>query len=276
MKSTYTQLEYLAKLLTVNSQKSPPLANRAKYLEAFFKGFDYLISSQYPNGGFPQFFPLKKGYYTHITFNDDAMIGVMNLLRAVAEKQPDYLFVDEARRTKAETAVKKGLDVILKTQVKVNGVKTVWCAQHDELTLEPAPARNYEVISLSGAESVGIIRFLMGIENPSPEVKETITSAVKWFEKSKITGIRLEDKSLEGAPKGFDRIVVQDKNAPPLWARFYDISTNRPIFIGRDKVIKYSLAEIEIERRTGYGYYTDAPQKLLEMDYPKWLAKQEN
>lgn len=272
-KSTYTQLEYLAKLMTANAQKSPPLTNQEKYLEAFFKGFDYLISSQYTNGGFPQFYPLRKGYYTHITYNDGAMIGALNLLKDIAEKKSDYFFIDEERRQKAENAVKKGIDAILKTQVKVNGVKTVWCAQHDEVTLEPASARNYEIISLSGAESVGIVQFLMSIEKPSTDVTDAVKSAIKWFEESKITGIKLEDKPFQGAPKGFDRIVVEDKNAPPLWARFYDIQTNRPIFAGRDKVVKYSLAEIEIERRTGYNYYTNAPQKLIEVDYPKWLSK---
>ncbi|HQU83636.1 MAG TPA: pectate lyase [Pyrinomonadaceae bacterium] len=266
--STFSQLQFLAKVINAKGAK-----NSQNYVEAFYKGFDYLISSQYENGGFPQFFPLKKGYYTHITYNDGAMIGVLELLRSIVEKEAEYNFVDEKRRRQAEKAVAKGIDVILKTQIKVDGIKTVWCAQHDEKTLEPASARNYEIISLSGAESVGIVRFLMGIEKPSPKIKDAVNSAVRWFERSKISGIKLEDKPLEGSPKGFDRFVVEDKNAPPLWARFYEIKTNRPIFTGRDKIIKYSLSEIEIERRTGYGFYTDAPQKLLENDYPKWLAK---
>ncbi len=268
--STFSQLEYLAKVITANSQAP----NSKNYHEAFNKGFDYLISSQYENGGFPQFFPLKKGYYTHITFNDGGMIGVLELFRSIIAKEPDFKFVDDKRRQQAEKSLQKGTEVILKTQIKVNGERTVWCAQHDEVTLEPAPARNYEVVSLSGSESVGVVRFLMEIEKPSAEVKDAINSAVKWFEKSKINGIKLEEKPLEGSPKGFDRFVVEDKNAPPLWARFYDIKTNRPIFTGRDKIVKYTFAEIEIERRTGYAYYTNAPKKLLEVDYPKWLAKQ--
>jgi PelA/Pel-15E family pectate lyase len=274
-RTTYTQLQYLAKLITGSLKKSSPPASHPKHLAAFFKGFDYLLSSQYENGGFPQFFPLKKGYYTHITYNDDAMVGVLELLRDVAQKKGDYLFVDEERRARAEKAVQKGIDVILKTQVKVNGVKTVWGAQHDEVTLEPAPARNFEPVSLSGSESVGIVRFLMGIENPSPEVVDAIESAIKWFEKSKITGIKVETVSLKDSPRGIDRVVVSDKNAPPIWARFYDIKTNRPIFTGRDKVVKSSLAEIEIERRTGYAYYTNSPQRLLEIDYPKWRQRSE-
>jgi PelA/Pel-15E family pectate lyase len=271
--TTYTQLAYLAKLITGSLQKTSPPSNHQKHLEAFFKGFDYLLSSQYANGGFPQFFPLKEGYYTHITYNDDAMIGILHFLKDIAEKKDDYKFVDEERCAKAEQSIAKGLEVLLKTQVKVDGVKTVWCAQHDEVTLEAAPARNFEPISLSGSESVGIVKYLMEIKNPSPEIINAIESAVKWFEKSKITGIQIETMPLKDSPRGFDRIVVEDKDAPPLWARFYDILTNRPIFMGRDKVAKNSLMEIEIERRTGYNYYTNQPQKLLEVDYPKWKAK---
>jgi PelA/Pel-15E family pectate lyase len=271
--TTYTQLAYLAKVITGSLQKTSPPSNHQKHLAAFFKGFDYILSSQYANGGFPQFFPLKSGYYTHITYNDDAMIGVMEVLRDIAQKKDDYKFVDEERRLKAENSIEKGLEVVLKTQVTVNGQKTVWCAQHDEVTFEPAAARNFEPISLSGSESVGIVKYLTGIKNPTTEVVEAIESAVKWFEKSKITGIKVTTIPLKDSPRGFDRIVVEDKNAPPLWARFYDIPTNRPIFIGRDKVLRANLADIEIERRTGYNYYTNQPQKLLEVDYPKWKAK---
>jgi PelA/Pel-15E family pectate lyase len=156
---------------------------------------------------------------------------------------------------------------------------TVWCAQHDEVTFEPAPARSYEKVSLSGSESANIVRFLMGIERPDRRVIESIRSAVAWLETAKLTGIKqieIKDASL---PKGFDRVIVSDPPAPgvrpassarPLWARFYEIGSNRPIFCGRDGIIKYSLAEIEHERRIGYNWYTSAPAGLLAKDYPAW------
>ena len=59
-----------------------------------------------------------------------------------------------------------------------------------------------------------------------------------------------------------------------LWARFYELETNRPIFIGRDKVIRDDFNEIERERRTGYNYLSDWPATLLAKDYPRWRAKQ--
>jgi len=234
--------------------------------ESFLKGVDYLLQAQYPNGGWPQFYPDLSGYYKHITYNDDAMIGVMTLLRDVADAKPVYAFVDRDRRGRAASAVEKGIECILKTQVVVNGKRTVWCAQHDEVTLAPAAARTYELVSLSGSESVGIVRFLMSIKNPSPAVIEAIESAIAWFEQSQLKGIRWVEN-------GTDRVVVQDRNAGPIWARFYEIGTNRPIFVGRDSLVKYSVAEIEHERRTGYNWYVDAPAKLIQKDYPAWKKK---
>jgi PelA/Pel-15E family pectate lyase len=262
--ATREQLIYLAKVF--NATRQP------RFKEAFLKGLDYLFAAQYANGGWPQFFPLRKGYYSHITFNDGAMAGVLTLLHEVARQAPVYTFVDEARRLRAEQAVAKGIECILKTQVVVNGKRAVWCAQHDEVTLQPAPARAYEKISLSGSESVGILQFLMAIEKPDARVVEAIQSAVAWFEQAKLTGIKVVEKSDPALPKGFDRVVVQDAQAPPLWARFYEIGTNRPIFCGRDGVVKYSLAEIEHERRIGYRWYWDSAAKLLAKDYPAWRA----
>lgn len=260
--ATHGQLLYLARVVTATKQE--------RFRWGFERGLDVLLAAQYPNGGWPQVFPRAEGYSRHITFNDDAMIGVLNLLRAVARREPEYRFVDAGRRARAERAVRRGIDGILKCQIVVNGARTVWCAQHDERTLAPAPARSYEKASQSGAESVGIVRFLMGIENPSPEVVVAIESAVAWFERVKLSGVRVETRDDPTLPGGRDRVVVADPNAPPLWARFYALGTNRPIFCGRDGVIKDSLAEIEHERRVGYAWYTDRPAALLAKEVPAW------
>jgi len=171
-------------------------------------------------------------------------------------------------------AIEKGVECILKTQVRVNGKLTVWCAQHDEVTLEPAPARSYELVSLSGAESVGVVRFLMGIENPKPEVVLAIQGAVAWFREVKLTGFRVESLETQGA-HGHDRFVIPDPQAGPLWGRFYEIETNRPFFSGRDGVKKYQLSQIEYERRNGYAWYGSWPMRLLEEEYPRWLRRVE-
>src|SRR5207253_2691214 len=109
-------------------------------------------------------------------------------------------------------------------------------------------------VSLSGNESVEIVRLLMSIDKPSPAVVEAIEGAVAWFESAKVMGIKLVSKPDEKSPKGKDRVAIKDKDAPPMWARFYEISTNKPIFSDRDAVVKYDLSELGYERRNGYSW----------------------
>jgi PelA/Pel-15E family pectate lyase len=243
----------------------------ARYRAAFDRGFDYLLRAQYQNGGWPQYFPLRKGYYAHITYNDDAMVNVLTVLRAAAAGEPPYDFVDAAPRARAAAAVARGIDCILRTQIKQNGKLTVWCAQHDETTLEPAWGRNYEPPTLSGGESVGIVRFLMEIEQPTPEIIAAIKGAVAWFEAVAILGVRLEE--FTGADGKRDKRAVADPAAEPVWARFYELGTNRPVFTGRDKVLRYAISEIEHERRNGYSYYVTSPAILIGRDYPRWRTE---
>jgi PelA/Pel-15E family pectate lyase len=69
-----------------------------------------------------------------------------------------------------------------------------------------------------------------------------------------------------------DRIVVKDSLAPPIWARFYELETHKPLFCNRDSKLVYSLAEVERERRDGYGWYTYDPKKALKK-YKTWQEK---
>ena len=263
--ATYTQLRYLAKVY----QKT----NLARFRDSFVRGLDYLILAQYANGGWPQFFPLREGYYSHITFNDDAMIGVMNLLRDIKREKSDFSFLDSERREKAGRAVTKGVECILKCQIKVNGVLTAWCAQHDERDFTPAKARRYELPSLSGGECVGIVEFLMGIDNPTDEIKASVQSAVSWFNNVKIHGIKLTEVSDSRGPEGRNRIVVKDSAAPPMWARFYEIGSNKPFFCSRDGIKRDNLSDISYERRNHYSWLGYWPRKLLEKEYPEWARK---
>lgn len=263
--ATTTQL----RLLALVQARQPD----ARYQAALERGVDYLLAAQYGNGGWPQFFPLIPGYYSHITFNDDAMANVLNLLRDASQSRPPFTTIDAARRARAATAVEKGIECILRCQIRVDGKLTAWCAQHDEVTLAPAQARKYEHPSLSGAESVGIVRFLMGEEAPTPEVIASVHAAVAWFQAAQLQGIRVDNPPNAALPHGHDRVVVADPNAPPLWARFYEIGTNRPIFSGRDSIIRYSLAEVEPERRGGYRWYVEDPRRLVAEEYPVWARK---
>lgn len=260
--ATRTEMRYLARVYEATRQE--------RFRHGFLRGLDFLLEAQYENGGWPQFFPLREGYYSRITYNDNAMVNALTVLRDAAAGKPPYGFVDQVRRARARAAVARGIDVILRTQVRQNGKLTAWCAQHDERTLEPAWARNYEPPSLSGNETAGIVRFLMAIEQQTPAIISAVEGAVAWLEAVAIRGLRVEEfTDAEGRP---DRRVVADPAAGPLWARFYELGTNRPIFMGRDKVIRYKFEEIERERRAGYAYYGPWPATLLAKEYPRWRA----
>jgi PelA/Pel-15E family pectate lyase len=245
--------------------------NEPRYKQAFLKGLDHILAAQYPIGGWPQFYPPGRDYPRHITYNDDAMIRVMMILRDVAGGQPPYEFVDESRRKKVADAVECGIKCILKTQIKQDGKLTAWCAQHDEKTLAPAWGRSYEPPSISGSESVDIIRFLMSIEEPTPEIVAAIEGSVAWFRSVAMKGVRLERVRRDDGR--LERWLVPDPNAPPLWARFYELGTNRPLYLDRDSVFRYDFTEIGYERRSGYAYHGTWPASLIATEYPAWRRK---
>lgn len=263
--TTFPQLRYMAKIYKATGAK--------QYLESFLLGFDYLIEAQYENGGWPQFYPLKEGYYTHITFNDDAMIGVMEFMQDISQKQPDFSFVDDTRRDQANKAVAKGIEVLLKTQITVNGKLTAWCAQHDEITLKPANARSYELISISGKESIPIIEFLMKQENPSNEIKTAIVSACQWLESVKITRHRLKYIPDSTAAEGFNRVMINDVDGSDLWARFYTVETSKPLYVDRGGIICENYNDLSAERRNNYAYVEQFANQILKEEYPDWKKK---
>ncbi len=262
--ATCTELFFLAQIYRYTGDH--------RYVLAFLKGLDYILAAQYKNGGWPQYFPLRRGYYSHITFNDDAMTGILFLLNEIIHNE-QFSFVDQYRKNRAKRAIEKGINCILKCQIKVEGELTGWCAQYDEKSLEPRQARSYELVSISGKATVGILRFLMSVENPSKEIIISIQSGIAWLHKVRIEQKRIVEQPDSESPTGFNRIVIHDDYAPPLWARFYNINDNRPFFSDRDGKIYTELSEISSERRNEYGWLGYWPVSLLKNDYPQWLIE---
>ena len=261
--ATSTEIRYLSRIYLATGIE--------KYKDATLDGIRYLLKAQYPNGGWPQFWPRPKGYYTHITYNDNAMVNVMNLLRDVYSKKAPYTYVPDTLCQRARIAFDKGVECILNTQVKQNGKLTVWCAQHDEHTLAPAKARAYELPSLSGAESDNIVLLLMSIPDPSPRIIASVEAAVSWFKANKITGIMRKDFTNSEGKKDYRMVPCpqDDYPCPVFWARFYTLEDNRPFFCDRDGVKKYDISEIGYERRNGYSWYNNAGLKVLKK-YEQW------
>jgi PelA/Pel-15E family pectate lyase len=263
--ATVDELRFLARMFRATREPA--------YAAAFDRGLDLILKAQYPGGGWPQCHPPPRNYQRHVTFNDNVMVNLMNLLREIA-RDDLYDFVEPRRRAACEKAFSNGIRCILKCQIVVDGKPAGWCAQHDETSFEPRPGRAYELVSLSGCETVGIVRLLMSLDEPDAATKAAIAGAVDWLDQVKITGRKVVEAKDDTAPGGVDKRLVEDSAASPLWARFYEIGTNRPIFCGRDGVIRYGFGEIEHERRNGYAWFGAWPQKLIEKEYPKWRESQ--
>lgn len=255
--ATLDEMEYLRRIYLATGD-SP-------YRNAFLRGVLYLLDAQYDNGGWPQYYPLKDGYYSHITFNDGAMTGVMYLMKGIGKNQSRYsdLEIDDDLRARCLNAYLRGLDCILKCQVVKKGKRTVWCQQHDEVTFAPAPARAYELASLSGCgETENILRLLMAEEDPSDAIREAVTGAKEWLRTHAIRNTVVEHfTNKDGQP---DIRLKKKKGAPLLWARFYDLVSEKPFYCDRDGVAKDDLSKISHERRMGYSWISESPGKLIE------------
>lgn len=255
--ATTSEMKVLAKVYAETHEK--------RYRDAFIRGLHYLLDMQYANGGWPQFYPARKDakYASRITFNDNAMVSVMLMLRDVAENKDMYapLHISKSIRKRAMVAFDRGVDCILKCQVRKNGRLTVWCQQHDEVTLAPAPARAFELASLTGhGETVDIILLLKSIPNPSDEVKVSIRGAIEW-----LMAHAIKDKAIERYQREdgrYDIRLVDSPGAPLLWARYYDLETEEPFFCDRDGIPRKHLEDIGYERRNGYSWLGTSPNKL--------------
>lgn len=264
-RATSTEIIYLSKLYNATGN--------SRYKDAVMKGMQYLFDAQYDNGGWPQFYPRNKGYYTHITYNDDAMINVMKIMRDASLGKAPFAFFPDSVKQKAKIALDKGIDCILKTQYVQNGKLTVWCAQHDENTLKPANARAFELASLSGQESDDIVLFLMSLSKPSQAIVNSVEAAVEWFHNTEIDGYKREYFKNADGKKDWRLVKCADgEESKPLWARFYTLDGNRPFFCDRDGVMKFDVSEIDHERRNGYSWYNSEALKVFKK-YDQWSRK---
>ena len=237
-RSTTTELRMLA----AAHAAAPSDAIKAAVLH----GVDYVLEAQFPNGGWPQNYPLEGGYHDFITLNDSAMLHVLELLDDVAEGRDGFTLVDGPRRERARAAVEQGNACLLKLQVR----STVWCAQHEPLSLAPAHARRFEPASLSGGESVEIVRYLMRLPK-TPERTKAIESALAWF----------------AAAKTF---VPERDGGPRQWGRFYDLKTQQPVFVGKTDGRTYDTHEaMRAKNPGGYDYLVTKPEDLIG----KWAAR---
>jgi PelA/Pel-15E family pectate lyase len=256
--ATMTQIHFLAKVITAVGLK-----DSAVYSASFLRGMDYLLAAQFPNGGWPQVWPLEGGYHDAITYNDDAMTQVVELMRQVAQGQDEFALVPQSVRARAAASFTHGIRCILASQIVVNGTPTVWPQQSDALTLKPVSARNFEPPALCSSESATLMLLLMN-DLPHPAVTEqrSIRAAAAWFKKTAIQGQRWVRTS-EGSQ------LVPSAGAAQIWARYYQVGTDLPIFGDRDKSIHDQVNELSAERQHGYRWFSPDAQRALDR-FEKW------
>lgn len=254
-----------------------------RYKDCAIKALEWIFNAQHPVS-----FGFTGSDVYALTFNDDITANTLSFLRDVSWGKYSNIF-DAKVQKKSETAYKKGIDCILKSQIKINlngkEVLTAWAQQYDHETLEPIWARTFEPPAITPMESVRIIIFLMEEKNPSEEIKQAVHAACAWIFSPEviITGKKIVSYSgaaqiLNGRYSDYENRMVDDASAEPLWARYYSIDgtyapVNSPIWCDRDRKICSDYNEISLERRNGYGNAGTWPARLRKR-YDKW--KQNN
>lgn len=270
-RNIFSQIEYLYAVYQE--------LREVKYRDAALKGLDYLLSQQIEScGGWPHSVPSRQSYHRYITFADDVTVGALQLLRKVAMATAPFTDVRQEVRDRAVLAKRRGDACVLALQIKQGDALTAWAGQYEPNTLTPMTGRSFELASIVAWESVGVVRYLMEEAEPSPQMITAIESAIAWFKKSQLHGVALIDVPLEHPQKfefhtaTVDRQLVARANAPALWARFYDLTTNAVVLANRSGERVANLADIHLERRSGYAWYGDWPAELVTQEYPRWQA----
>jgi len=244
---------------------------------------DRLIAAQYPVGAWPQRFsappdfsrfPVKRASYPetwsrkwpgpefqqHYTFNDNSIADAIDTMLEAARiyNEPRY-------RSSAEN----GGQFILLAQMP--DPQPAWAQQYDS-DMHPAWARVFEPPSVTGGESQGILRVLMTLYRETGDRKylEPIPRALEYLKRSFVP--RADAETFRRLPSG------------PVLARFYELKTNRPLYItkgtrlnvagmGSRLVDGYEISYTPESVITHYGVLVSGNQlNAIEEDYRKLAA----
>jgi PelA/Pel-15E family pectate lyase len=257
--ATTSEMRFLAKVAG-----HFPGAEGDAWRASIVRGVHYLLNAQFPNGGWPQIWPLEGGFHDSVTFNDNAVAEAAMVLRAVAEGEDGFGFVAPELEVRAAEATERAVAVILAAQVRYGDRLMGWPQQVEPMRLVPTSARNYEPRSIASGETTDILIFLMREPDPSPEVQAAIRAGVAWLEAT-----RVYDKSFEMTDEG--RKLIDKPGAGPIWSRNYDIVTGQPIFGDKDQTIHDDVNGISIGRRNGYSWWVASPQHALDA-FEAWSA----
>ena len=270
-RNIYSQIAYLS---LVYQQVPDP-----RYKECILRALNWIFNAQHPvSGGWT-----GSDVYG-VTYNDEVMTGTMATLRDIADGLSQYQFLGKKVQAKARASYDKAIQCVIKTQIRIpqadgTEILTAWCQQHDHETLQPIWARAFEPPSITTSESVALVLMLMDDPNPSDELKKCISSACDFLLRDdlvlkgkKILRQKVEGKFLDGKYYDFEQTMVDDPDAPALWARMYDMRTMKPIWCDRNRKICADFNEMSLERRNGYAYTGKWVSQIPEK-YAAWKEK---
>ena len=199
------------------------------YKPALEKSIDFILKSQYPNGGWPQRYPLKydfskqnhPDYSSYYTFNDDVIWENVHFLIQC------YLTLGEERFL---NPIYHGMNFYLISQDGCGA----WGQQLD-MNMQTTGARTYEPAAFMPSTTFSNAMLLLKFYQYTGDRKylARIPDAIKWLEDTKLTEINTED----------------NRTHPT----FIDIKTNKPIYVHRrGSNVKY-----------GEYYFDENDQNLL-------------
>ncbi len=288
-RNIYSQLKYLCQVYRQVPDQ--------RYLDCAVKAFTWILNAQHPtSGGF------TGADVFAITFNDNVMSDVLTVLRDIANAGSSsyYYVLPVSQRKQAETAYKKGINCILKTQITVTlkdntKLKTAWCQQHSHDTFAPVWAREFEPPSICSSESFSVLKFLMNDPSPTEQIKAAVKAGVEFFDRDdvRIHGKELKQTpiqatTLNGRTYTYDQTLVDNPSAPDMWARFYALDKTFDVVTGARKPIQGNYPEVlspvwcdrgciyyddynkmSMERRNGYSYVNSSFNSTLSK-YNQW------
>jgi len=171
------------------------------------KALDFILMSQYPNGAWPQRYPLRHDFvhdglpdYTSLyTFNDGVITGNIDILIEAWEKLGDERYLEAAKR---------GMGFIVISQGPPD--QAAWADQHG-MDLLPAWGRTHEPAGFMTRYTLANIAALQRYYLVTGDRRyiDPIPAALDWFERSK----------LETLTDGRLRL-----------ARRYEVGTNLPLY----------------------------------------------
>jgi hypothetical protein len=185
------------------------LTHEAAYREPVLKSLDFVLKAQFPNGAWPQRFPLRyefahdglPDYTSFYTLNDGATQGIIELLLTAYETLGDVRYYESARR---------GVDVLIAMQGPQ--AQAAWAEQHGP-DLRPIAARTHEPAGYVVRESHMAISMLeeLYLRTGDPRYLAPIPRCLDWYER-------------------INREIAAAKYPVP---RYWEPGTNKPIYVVR-------------------------------------------